>query len=543
VTPRAVRTAVVVVALAAAAIAGWQRARETSARSTAGVPSRIMFVYSSDADDLIAPLIRRFNRQQAGTADEIRLRGVSLASGQAEAEIRDGVTRAVAWMPAASVWEEILDADAQQPWAARGGPSIVKSPEVMAMWHGIANRAFHWPNEPVSWRDIVAVVTSGRSIARGLEFRLGHTNPDFSTSGLFAAISEYYALAGKTGNITIPDIQRTHGRVRRLESSIVHYGEKASDFCHPMARFGPAYVSMVYMQETTLVDCNKLLHKTRHAKLDGIFPSDGTFVADYPYVVLSAPWVSPAEASGAREFGRWLRDEVTLKLAHDNGFRTPQNFATPPDVRFGAASEPSTILAPPPDAAVVNAIREAWRQDRKPANIELVVGLERSATGDQAVAELRQALRRLLREVSDRDRVGMVDAGAAASAPVPLSSYARDRKQLAHAIASLHPTGGVALYDAVSEAVTDIRKVEDESRIDAVIVVTNAPDIGSHTSLSRLLDRVGTGSATDPARIRVFAVTYGKAAPGRSLDAVAKASGGSRSGDLADVYEQIASFF
>jgi Ca-activated chloride channel family protein len=189
---------------------------------------------------------------------------------------------------------------------------------VIAMWEPLA-RALGWPSKQIGFQDILQLATTKSNwAAYGKptfgQFRLGHTNPDFSTSGLSFVAAQYYTAAGKHEGLTVEDVQRPEIRekVRAIERSIVHYGDTGSFFAEQLHKNGPAYASAVAMEETTLIEFNQE-RGANELKLVGIYPKEGTYVSDNPYLVLDAPWVTPAQRKGAEEFGRWLEAALTAR--------------------------------------------------------------------------------------------------------------------------------------------------------------------------------------------------------------------------------------
>jgi hypothetical protein len=319
-------------------------------------PATVLFVYSSDAQDLVAPLIAEFDR----THPDVHVRGLALASGEAEQRIA-GVAgknlRAAAWMPATSLWFGVLNSDTDAHWArSANAHSVVKSPEVLAMWHGVVDREF---SNPVSW---LTVLRSARTGSRdGHPFKLSLTDVDSSTSGLFAAISIYAAYAGtEPSSLTEATVDHVRPKVRRVELALAHYLPKASDFCEPLSVQGDRFTTAVFIQETTFVKCNAMLRQAGKPPLDGLYPSGGTFVADYPYVVLNAWWVSNREAAAADEFGGWLRSNVA-RIAATYGYRLPNTFTRPP--QGGVPGHPESSNRPP-GPELIGHIRGNWRVDR-----------------------------------------------------------------------------------------------------------------------------------------------------------------------------------
>ena len=117
-----------------------------------------------------------------------------------------------------------------------------------------------------------------------------HTNPDFSTSGLSAVVAEYYAATGKKEGLHRGRRDRLAGArdiVRDIEQSIVHYGDTTLFIADQMRKEGPGYASAVAMEEVTLLDFNR--NRGRQPRLVALYPPEGTFYSDNPFIVLDAP--------------------------------------------------------------------------------------------------------------------------------------------------------------------------------------------------------------------------------------------------------------
>ena len=114
---------------------------------------------------------------------------------------RSNGARPVIWSPAASGW----GAHRQRARRARdgaGGTPFMLTPLVIAMPKPMAE-ALGYPDTPIGFADIVALANDPEGWAayghpEWGPFRLGKTNPNFSTSGLNFTIAEYYAATGKT---------------------------------------------------------------------------------------------------------------------------------------------------------------------------------------------------------------------------------------------------------------------------------------------------------------------------------------------------------
>ncbi len=534
-TPRAAQAIVVVAAAVAVVIA--------AAGRNGGGPSqqaarelRVGYLFSPDAAKLLVPLIARFNGQHHRVhGREIRIVGAALTSGEAETALAARTRRPVLWTPASSLWGRLLDHDAAANWVPPKSASLVSSPQVIAMWDPLA-RALGWPNAAVGWKNILALATSSRGWAAYGHpefgpFRLGHTNPDFSTSGLSAVVSEYYAVTGKHAGLSLADIRRPAVRaaVRSIEHSIVHYGETAAAFTDQMDRYGQSYAHAVYVQETQVRAFNK--HRRQATRLDAIEPAEGTFVADYPLIALRAPWVGNDAQAAAALFGHWLKSRITSAMAAESDFRLHRPADLP--------------LLELPAPAVLAAIRQDWRQDRKAANIVLVVDTSSSMGGAGRLDAAKAGLLSFLHELSPRDRVALVTSGSTVTTRVPLGPSASSRAAVARAVRGLFPTGDLPVYAAVSRALGAVRALNDPSRINAVVVLSDGA--GTTTGYRSLLAEIRAEPVTEGASVRVFTVAYGDNASDPTLSTIATASRGAffsgRPKDIRDVYRSIASYF
>src|SRR5205085_4637328 len=108
--------------------------------------------------------------------------------------------------------------------------SLVKSPVVIAMWKPMAE-ALGWPKSPIYWANIAALSANPQGWAayghpEWGNFKFGHTNPNFSNTGLDAVLAENYAAVHKVSGLTLDDVnnQATQDFVTAVESSVIHYG-------------------------------------------------------------------------------------------------------------------------------------------------------------------------------------------------------------------------------------------------------------------------------------------------------------------------------
>jgi Ca-activated chloride channel homolog len=457
------------------------------------------------------------------------------------------------WSPASSLWGRLLNFEADRPYVANDNPSIVRTPLVIAMWEPLA-RALGWPRKPVGFKQILALATSRRGWAdygkpEFGRFKLGHTNPDFSTSGLSAVAAEYYSATGKReglaeGDVTKPSVR---AQIRTIERSIVHYGDTTLFFADQLRKYGPGYASAVAMEEATLIDFNR---GRRGTKLVGIYPSEGTFFSDNPYLVLKAPWVSAQQRAGAQAFGTWLQDQVTPEVAARGGFRPGDPDARPRDpidVAHGAdPAQPRRVLGLP-EPRVLARIKSTWRQDRKPANIMLVVDKSGSMSEEGKLDQAKQGLQVFFRELAPQDRVGLISFDNRVFPTVGIAPFARNRQRLGGAVADLIPDGETAVYDATDRGLTTVQGLRDPTRINAVVALTDGEDNSSSRTPQGLVSTLQRQARSEGLSVRVYTIAYGSEANRSVLRDIARASGGKEfegdPNDIEAVYRSISSFF
>jgi Ca-activated chloride channel family protein len=517
---------------------------------------RVSFAYSPEKEKLLKPLIRRFNSQGVEVNGKpVFVEGEVVSSGEAESKLASGDLELTAWSPASSLWGRLLNFEADQSLAADENPSIVRTPLVIAMWEPFA-RALGWPREQLGFEQIIRLARSNQGFAEFGHpefgsFKLVHTNPDFSTSGLEAVVAEYYAATGKKEGLTEADVAGSGARrvVRDIERSIVHYGDTTLFIADQMRREGPGYASAVAMEEVTLLDFNR--NRGSQPKLVALYPPEGTFYSDNPFIVLDAPWVRPAQRQGAERFQQFLEDEITPELAAQSGFRPPSlddRPVAPVSKENGAdPAQPKRVLGLP-EPRVLDAVRRAWREDRKPASVLLVVDTSGSMAEESRLERAKDGLRSFFRNVGRQDSVGLTIFSDQITPLIPVGPYRANAAELRQTVQNLIADGGTAVYDATIEGFRTVRSGASPDRINAVVVLTDGEDTDSGASADDVVEAVRAQGDSDD-QVRVFTIAYSAGAVGaaEALKKISEASGGQAyEGDTEDieaVYRSISSFF
>jgi Ca-activated chloride channel family protein len=416
-------------------------------------------------------------------------------------------------------------------------------------------RALGWPKKAIGFSDILDLATSGTGWGKyghpeyG-EFKLVHTNPDYSTSGLSAVVAEYYAATGKKEGLTEADVSsaRVRKQVKDIEQSIVHYGDTTLFISDQLRQRGLGYASAVAMEEATLIDFNA--HRGSQPKLVGIYPKEGTFYSDDPFIVLDAPWVTADERAGAQAFQKFLASEITPSVAAKGGFR-PADFDAKPvapiDADHGADPKLPTRVLGFPEPQVLAAAKRTWRADRKPANILLVLDVSGSMQDEDRLVRAKEGLDIFFKQVGQQDSVGLLTFNQDLHLLSRIEPFTSNQQRLRSEVKGLVADGGTAFRDAAVEAVRAVRDLNDTDRINAVVLLTDGDDTDSNIGFEEARRQLDQGDTPNQVRLYTIAYSAGAGQARQELDRLAAATGGKgyegTTDDIESVYRSISSFF
>ncbi len=533
--------------------------------------TQVTVAASSEKAALLSELATEYNdegRQVDGNCVAVTVN--SKASGGAAQALARGWREDVdgplptVWTPASSSWAVIV----QQDLAAADKPdiiptsrdSIAQTPLVIAMPRPMAE-ALGWPDKQIGWRDLAELAKSPKGWAEKNHpewgrFKLGKTNPYYSTSGLNATIASYYAATGLASDLTLKDLRnpKTQEFVRNLESSVVHYGDTSLTFLSNMANEaargqGLTYVSAVTVEEKSVLDYNRGNPTGNPATLGqepppsvplaAVYPSDGTLISDNPWLVLDATWVSPEQKAAAADFLQWVREPDQQRRFTEAGFRTfegvPGDVIRPEDGMLPAGAK--TVLSPPAPN-VLAALQQSWDTLRKRAHVLMVMDVSGSmgepvpSAGANKLQLAQQAAIGALDGFAPDDQVGLWvfstgqgDNGEPYRQLVPIGPAKDTVPVMKRDIAELLADGGTGLYATLREAQKESLKTLDTERINAIVLLSDGRnEYPPDTDLDGLLDQLGAESVDTS--VRVFTIGYGEAADTEALERIAEASRG-----------------
>ncbi|MBW3614924.1 MAG: substrate-binding and VWA domain-containing protein [Actinobacteria bacterium] len=530
---------------------------------------------SPEKFDLLTELAERFNGSDAAKDAEpcafVRVNKTSsgtgatlLAEGWPNPDI-DG-PRPVIWSPSASSWGAILNqrlqAKGAKPMAPADAKPFMVTPLVIAMPKPMAD-ALGYPETPVGFADLLALARNPEGWAsKGHPewgaFKLGKTNPNFSTSGLSATIAQYYAATGKQSDLTLEDLGRPEvdAFMRGVESSVVHYGDITPTFLNGLYRndragAGLTYISAVAVEEKSILDYNAgnpdgILDPGEQPRkprvpLVAVYPKDGTLFSDNPFFVLDANWVRPEQKSGARAFEAFVQQPANQRKVLEFGFRpgNPSVAVAEPIVRANGVdpAQPQTTLGVPAPE-VLSRLLDKWGEQRKAARVLLVIDVsgsmgEEVEGGETKLDLAKRASVDALSQFKPEDQVGLriFSTNISPKEPrdfldlVPIGEISQNRETIASRINSLVPTEGTPLYTTSTASLEFMKAQYDPQRINAVVLLTDGRNEDDFNDLNATIAKLRAGSegqASQP--VRLFTIAYGADADKNVLKRLAEAT-------------------
>ena len=530
---------------------------------------------SSEKADLMRDLAGTFNGSDMARVGDrcIFVRPQSKASGLATTLLSTGWDEAaegprpVIWSPASSAWGAILNqrlADRGEPEIAPPGTPFMVTPLVIAMPQPMAD-AIGYPETPIGFTDILAMARNKEGWGafghpEWGQFRLGKTNPNFSTSGLSALLAQYYAATGKVADLSLEDLNNPEVEKfsRGVESAVVHYGDTTLTFLNNWYRTDErgtslTYVSAAAVEEKSVIDYNRgdpdgVLQPGEEPlppkiPLVAIYPKEGTLFSDSPFFILDADWVSDEQRQAAQVFTDFVQQPENQERVLEFGFRpgnTEVAVGSPITAEFGVDPDQPQTLLEVPDPPVMVAALDKWAEQRKSARVLLVMDVSGSmgdpaGAGRETKLDLAKAAAiEALDQFKAEDEVGLriFSTDLQPDEPmdyidlVPIAPIGEQRERIASSIRSLIPTAGTPLYTVAQDSYELMQEEFAPDRINAVVLLTDGrnedprnPDLDG---LLNTLRSSNEGQATRP--VRIFPIAYGEDADLGVLRRIAEAT-------------------
>ncbi|MBC8077192.1 MAG: VWA domain-containing protein [Chloroflexales bacterium] len=511
---------------------------------------KITLAYSPEKEGWLKERIAAFNATKVEVGGQpVFVEGVNKSSGAARSEIKSGALKVTAWSPSASTWLEVLKQESGNANVAVSNKPLVLTPVVIGMWKPMAE-AMGWPNTSIGWGDMLALIKDPQGWGKfghpeWGKFSWGHTDPEISTTALSTLLAEFYAANGKQRGLAAADVQSAQSQqfIRDLGLGIKHYGYNTLVFSDNMRKFGMSYISAFPMEEITLIDFNKNSPPT---PLVAIYPKEGSFWHDDPFIVMSS--ATSSEQGGAQQFYDYLLTEESQRLAMSFGFR-PANvnvpLADPISAAYGVQPQGVQNILEVPAADVIVAAKNSWAQNRKRADIMLVVDVSGSMEGDK-LELVKAGLDSFLQRILPEDRVGLITFSSGATEVVKAAPLSENRAALQTAIQDMRATGKTAIFDALAAARQSLDALPDAgaNRIRGIVLLSDGADNASTTTLDQL------AQSFDETGISIFPVAYEVESDEQAKASLARIAEFSRTivvnggtGDIAEIFQNLSRYF
>ncbi len=378
-------------------------------------------------------------------------------------------------------------------------------------------QALGWDRKTPTWADIARAAAGG-------QLRYAMTNPTSSNSGMSAVFAVASAVAGKTEDLSVADVDATvlkaflAGQKLTAGSS----GWLADAFVK-----SPGELDAMVNYEAVILRANARLAPADQLLL--VYPQDGVISADHPLMLL--------QESRRDDYGRLVAAFKAPAFQRDaaaQGFLRPavSGVALPP----GLSDTPAVELSFPNRLDVIDAVLAAFQaQWRRPATSIFVLDVSGSMKGER-VAAMRGALKVLAgaeagtasaryARFQSRERVVLIAFSSEVQAPVQVDFKTDDlqaarQRVLAYADA-LRVEGGTGIYAALlqAQAVAQQERQQDADRFVSIVLLTDGENNAS-PDLAAWRTRYAAG-----APVRIFPILFGEAS-NADMTAIAELSGG-----------------
>lgn len=385
------------------------------------------------------------------------------------------------WVPESSVWvrEASVSSDIARMIPDRQ-PSLARTPAVIAMPRDMAT-ALGWPAKVrFDWPDLArASQDSGYWPQHGQAwgpFTFAMTDPKTSTAGLLALMA--IADGNNDGNV---DSEEQAGVLALKETMGTRYLNDTSDIISKVEAADATgrtavinYLSAFPALERDVIAYN---HTGPKEPLVAIYPTSGSYDADYPYLILqNPPWKNAGGPVAAAAFLSYARGAHARDVFLADGYRDANRIGGAEVTVNANGAEPRVsflpraVLAPDSVAQTLT----TWTAVTRPTNMLLVLDVSGSmnekVSGRKTRLDLAKAAAiAAVNRFDDQSSVGLWIFSTAQNGTrdykelVPLGKLSDSmndghsrQHDMVDAIGALQATGDTGLYDTIAAAQADV---------------------------------------------------------------------------------------
>ncbi|MDQ6695095.1 MAG: substrate-binding domain-containing protein [Chloroflexota bacterium] len=351
-------------------------------------PLEISVIYSPELDVWLQPATDAFNAQKhklGGAVVHVSIEAVE--DGEALRSIDGGKRNPTAWIPASSIWVNLLnsqwrgnhESDLLLRSGEYGTTPMALTPMVIVMYAERAD-AFTRKYPEVGWNQIQQAVSSPGGWAdlghpEWGQVKYSQASPTNSNAGLLAAALATYSYFGKTGGLTGADLDKADFRkwIGGLESGLVADAPpSAQQQMDDLLRYGMSRYDVVSIYESLVAQKANDANLRFGTTLKVFYPKVNIW-SDYPFSTLMGEGSTADQKDAAILFKKYLYSPSVQQTALNAGFR-PSN----PDVPLLTNDQnnpfnkytniglnikiPRTVIADTPSGEVLNSLMRMFQR-------------------------------------------------------------------------------------------------------------------------------------------------------------------------------------
>src|SRR5215470_1246326 len=340
-----------------------------------GEQVEVGIAYGTEKQRWLEWAVQEFAKTRDGKRVKINL--IPMGSLEGAHALLNGDQRIQVWSPASALYKDTFVQEWQVKYSQnpilREEP-LALSPMVFVMWDE-RYQAFSQKYKVLSFATAAqALQEKGGwdSFAQkpdwGL-FKLGHTHPNESNSGLMAIVLAGYSYQKKTKDLQLKDVVDVgfQNWLQSFERGVSGLSNSTGNMMREMVLKGPSSYDALFVYESVTIDYLKNA-EGRWGQLRVVYPEYNAW-NENPYYIINATWSSTDQRKAADAFLMFLLTEPIQKESLKHGFR-PAN----PNVPVKFADSPFELYAgngiqvdlqkvcEPPKAEVINNLLASWQR-------------------------------------------------------------------------------------------------------------------------------------------------------------------------------------
>jgi ABC-type glycerol-3-phosphate transport system substrate-binding protein len=333
--------------------------------------------YGTEKERWLKWAVDEFAKTRDGKKIKVNL--IPMGSLEGAHALLNGDQRIQVWSPASALYKDIF----VQEWQVKYSQNpilkeepLALSPMVFVFWDE-RYQAFLPKYKTVSFGTLAqALQEKGgwESIAQKPEwglFKLGHTHPNESNSGLMTIVLAAYAYQKKSKELELKDVVDVgfQNWLQTFEHGVSGLSNSTGNMMREMVLKGPSSYDALIVYESVAIDYLKNA-EGRWGQLRVVYPEYNAW-NDNPYYIIDAPWSSKDQRKAAETFLQFLVSEPIQKESLTHGFRpanpnVPVKFPDSPFVKYADYGIRVDLakICDPPHGEVVNNLLQSWQRSQ-----------------------------------------------------------------------------------------------------------------------------------------------------------------------------------